>query len=148
MKFFVFICITGLLIACNNNKKPEQENNASIARTLSDSLYHEVMKGHDSAMKDIGPLVRYKELVKKQRDSLTALKTKNPDLLKVLAVVSDSLDNAETLMNTWMQEFDPEKTGKTEKEKVVFFTLEKEKVDTIKVRMTRSIQQAKTVTGK
>jgi hypothetical protein len=148
MKFFVFICLTGLLIACNNNKKPEQENNASIVRTLSDSLYHEVMKGHDLAMKDIGPMIRYKALIKMQKDSLAALKPKNSGLLKTLAAVSDSLDNANALMNTWMQEFDPEKAGKTEEEKVAFFTAEKEKVDTIKVRMVRSIELAKTIMGK
>lgn len=151
MKIFIFIGLLGLIFSCNNNNatkvEDRQQNNASIPLTLSDSLYKEVMKGHDSGMLYMGPMMKYKALLKQQMDSLATVKTKNADLLKKLAAVSDSLNSADEMMNDWMREFDPEKAGKTEADKVAFFKAEKEKVDNVKAKISSSIQQAELILG-
>jgi len=55
------------------------------------------------------------------------------------------LSHAEELMNRWMQDFDPDKAGSTEAEKISFYRSEKEKIDTVNARILKSIEKAKRV---
>ncbi|MFT3703566.1 MAG: hypothetical protein QM802_14480 [Agriterribacter sp.] len=150
LKLFVYLMVIVLSISCNSNNadnKTPQQNNASIPKSISDSLYQTVMQGHDSAMIKTGEVIRYQQVLKKQRDSLTMLKGNHKNRLTGINAVLDSLQNAQDLMNKWMNAFDPEKAGATEAEKQLYFQKEKEKVETVKSLILHSIERAKEITG-
>ncbi|MBX2925799.1 MAG: hypothetical protein KF746_26630 [Chitinophagaceae bacterium] len=148
MKVFILIISGFLFFGCNsgtNHENEHGENNASVAKTLSDSLYKSVMEGHDRGMAKMGEIVRYKKLAQQKKDALTQLKSKGTLQLSTLDSVIHDLDYAETIMNKWMHEFDPDKAGNTEEEKTVFYKKEKEKVDTVEARINNSIQKARQI---
>lgn len=135
-------------MACNSNSdtsvSEEQQNNSSIPKTLSDSLYKAAMEGHDAGMAKMGEIARYQKLIKQKIDSVADLKNK-AKLQPPLDSALQGLYYAEELMNRWMQDFDPDKAGSTEAEKVSFYSREKEKIDTVNARIFKSITYAKQV---
>lgn len=126
-----------------DNANPPTVNNAITPATGSDSLYKAVMEGHDVAMARMGELVRYKKQLQQQADSLKSLKDFDTTLVTTLETAAKDLDDAEELMNKWMQEFEPDDAGTTEQQMVAFYSKEKEKVDTVKVRIFRGLDNAK-----
>ena len=133
-------------MACNSNSagsgSEEQQNNSSIPKTLSDSLYRAAMKGHDTGMAKMGEIVHYQQLIKQELDSLADEKNK-ATIQPALDSALQGLQHAEELMNRWMQDFDPDKAGITEVEKVSYYKDEKEKIDTVNARIFKSIETAK-----
>ena len=149
MKYFFFAAFSIVfLLACNNAQEhnhPDHNNNAAIPKTLSDSLYKAAMAGHDRGMAKMGEITRYKNLANLQQDSIAKLKAKPAARLLALDSVVHALNEAEELMNKWMNEFDPNKAGETEQEKTAYYTKEKEKVDTVEARINSSLEKAKKV---
>lgn len=133
-------------MSCNGNRgasgSEEQQNNSSVPRTLSDSLYKTAMEGHDIGMAKMGEIARYRKLVKQKTDSVADLKNK-ATLQPPLDSALQGLTHAEELMNRWMQDFDPDKAGNTEAEKVDYYRNEKEKIDTVNAYIFKSIEMAK-----
>lgn len=142
MKYYFLITAVFFLLSCNNSQHNHADNNASVPVTASDSIYKSVMKGHDNGMAKIGEIVRLRNLIKEQ-DSIIRSKTKDAAQLSKLDSAAQDLDNANELMNKWMQEFDPNNAGNTEEEKIAFYKKEKEKVDTVEARIENSIDRAK-----
>lgn len=148
MKILFFIAASCFFIACNHTQSSGEaggENNSSIPKTLSDSLYKEAIEGHDEGMAKMGEIARYQKILKQRSDSLAGIKNK-AGMLPALDSVLQELTSAEELMNGWMRDFDPDKAGSTETEKVRYYTREKEKIDTVNARILRSIEKAKRVT--
>ncbi|MCC7524244.1 MAG: hypothetical protein IT250_05450 [Chitinophagaceae bacterium] len=143
--FLIFAAVL-FLFSCNNTDSGNttRSNNASVPKTLSDSLYKAAMDGHDVGMAKMGELSRYRHLIEQKIDSLTAKKVK-AKLLHPLDSALKALSGAEEGMHLWMQEFDPDKAGSTETEKVQFYRLEKEKIDSVNARILESIDAAKRV---
>lgn len=133
-------------MSCNGNGgasgSDEQQNNSSVPKTLSDSLYKEAMEGHDAGMAKMGEIARYRKLVEQKIDSVEGLKNK-AGLQPPLDSALQQLIVSEELMNRWMQDFDPDKAGNTEAEKVTYYRSEKAKIDTVNARIFRSIETAK-----
>ena len=149
MKTMILIIAATIALSCNNNSSSgnmDQQNNASIPKTLSDTLYKAAMEGHDVGMAKMGEIARYQKLVKQQIDSVADLKNKMK-LRPPLDSALQELSHAEELMNRWMQDFDPDKAGSTEAEKISFYSSEKEKIDTVNARIFKSIENAKRVVG-
>lgn len=142
----VFFCAVTFVLSCNNPEDGTavQTNNASIPKTLSDSLYKAAMDGHDVGMAKMGTIVRYQQLIKQKSDSLKALKGK-AELQQTLDSALKALNHAGEEMNRWMQEFDPDKAGETEQEKESYFRLEKEKIDSVNNKIFSSIESAKQI---
>ena len=79
MKTTILIIAATIALSCNNNSSSgnmDQQNNASIPKTLSDTLYKAAMEGHDVGMAKMGEIARYQKLVKQQIDSVADLKNK------------------------------------------------------------------------
>ncbi len=133
-------------MSCNGNGgasgSDEQQNNSSVPKTLSDSLYKEAMEGHDAGMAKMGEIARYRKLVEQKIDSVEGLKNK-AGLQPPLDSALQQLIVSEELMNRWMQDFDPDKAGNTEAEKVTYYRSEKAKIDNVNARIFRSIETAK-----
>ena len=148
IKVFIWVIVMVMTISCNSNSghstDEAQQNNSSIPKTRSDSLYKAAMEGHDAGMAKMGEIARYQKLVKQKIDSVGHVKNK-AKLQPPLDSALHALQYAEELMNRWMQDFDPDKAGRSEAEKVSFYSLEKEKIDTVNARIFESIAYAKQV---
>ena len=93
----------------------------------------EVMKFHDVVMEDHGVLIANQMKLDSMLKDLPALKQKFPaiDTAKekvVLQLAIASLADAEELMNDWMHKFEPDVSGKSNEEAVIYFKAERAKI--------------------
>lgn len=138
-----------LLLACGSGSVGDAaQNNSSIPKSKSDSIYKSIMDGHDLAMKKMGAIAQYSNLIKQYKDSL--IKRSSQDILKNASLDSalQELTAADDAMNKWMVEFDPDKAGADEPAKLQFFTREMEKITAVELRMDSSIALAQKITGR
>lgn len=96
----------------------------------------EVMKLHDLVMADQSRIVDNQMKADTLLGNLSALKIKFPDLDTIAAqdtlrMVSLNLARAEEAMNTWMHEFEPDVTGKSNEQAISYFVAEKLKIASI-----------------
>ena len=151
IKIFVPVIVAIMITSCNGkgdaSGSDEQQNNSSVPKTLSDSLYKAAMEGHDAGMAKMGEIARYRKLVEQKIDSVAGLKN-NAKLQPPLDSALKGLQYADEQMNRWMQDFDPDKAGNTEAEKVTYYRNEKEKIDTVNARIFKSIEMAKQLMDK
>lgn len=99
----------------------------------------EVIKVHDVVMADQGKVVDQQLKLGGMLKNLSAIKASNPQIDTIkekdsITIVRDRLNVAEEAMNTWMHEFEPDVTGKSNEEAVAYFEAEKlkiQKVDTL-----------------
>ena len=152
MKLIITFAILIFLYGCSGNSNHDShENMSNVPKSKSDSLYKEVMDGHNEAMAKFGELQRYESVIKQLKDSVESLKNKsaeNAALQKSFDSTLLQLQNAETAMNAWMDGFVPDKAGKTEDEKVNYYNGEKEKVSRVQEQIKESLSKAKTVSKK
>lgn len=141
MRILAILFLAGMVTGCNNAQQ-DTTNNASVPVTASDNVYKAVLEGHDIGMAKMGEMVRYKKLLRQQADSLKGLKEFDTAWVASLETALYDLNYAEELMNTWMQDFDPDGAGETETQKLSFYTKEKEKVDTVNSRIFSSLEKA------
>lgn len=93
----------------------------------------EVMKFHDVVMEDHGKLVDNQMKLDTMIKSLPALKQQFPamDTLKEKGLMKETqgrLNKAEDLMNDWMHKFEPDITGKSNDDAVLYFKGERKKI--------------------
>jgi len=119
-RFLLLLAITAVVAACSQpvNYKTERD---------------EVMKFHDVVMEDHGKLIDNQMKLDSMLKDLPGLKQKFPaiDTTKekvVLQISLESLKRAETLMNDWMHQFEPDVTGKSNEEAVKYFKAERIKI--------------------
>jgi len=95
-----------------------------------------VMKFHDVVMEDHDILIANQLKLDSMLKDLPALKKKFPliDTAKervVIQLAIASLKDAESLMNDWMHEFEPDVSGKSNAEAVKYFQAERLKIANI-----------------
>lgn len=95
-----------------------------------------VIEQHDVAMADHGIILGNRMKIDSLLKMLPALKEKDPELdtlaeKEKMMEISNELTDAEERMNTWMLEFEPDVTGKSNEEAVQYFRSEKKKVHAI-----------------
>ncbi|HEX5026498.1 MAG TPA: hypothetical protein VFV68_14565 [Agriterribacter sp.] len=148
LKIFSILIASGIIVSCNSNHSAgshDQQNNSSVPKTRSDSLYKETMAGHDLGMGKMGEIVRYQKAIIQKTDSLRTSNVKGTDFAPALDSALQALNEAEQGMNDWMQSFDPDKAGNTEVEKVKYYHREKEKIEAVNTSILNSIETAKKV---
>ena len=96
----------------------------------------EVMQFHDEVMKDQGVIVKNQMKLDTLLKDLKGLKTSFPsvDTVKEAAAlksVKERLVKADDDMTNWMHQFEPDITGKSNKEAVAYFQAEKKKIASI-----------------
>lgn len=113
----------------------------------------EVINVHDVVMADQGKVVDQQMRLNDMLENLSALKLKNPeiDTLKErdsIAIVRDRLNVAEEAMNTWMHEFEPDVTGKSNAEAVAYFQAEKQKIEKVDTLFKAELKRAEAYLSK
>ncbi|OQP49352.1 hypothetical protein A4H97_28860 [Niastella yeongjuensis] len=148
-RFIIALVSFGLFaVACNDaahDEHAEHKNGyAPALKTREDTLFHEVMKGHDAGMAVLGKLRGNIKETASQLDSLNKLPAKKVDAAYKQALTSlhTDLTNADTEMDTWMQQFKLDSVADNKELRIKYLEGERNKVTTVKEHIFSALQQA------
>jgi phage host-nuclease inhibitor protein Gam len=132
-----------LLTACNNSA---QTKDKTVTKSEADSLYEQVMDGHDAGMGKMGKLSKVQQEVSRLIDSIGKLPAKTrtaaaPYKAKLENLLAE-LRSAENGMNQWMESFNIDSAVNESKERLNYLATEKIKVNKVKDAILNSLQKA------
>jgi hypothetical protein len=117
-------------------------------KTKKDSLYQDVMDGHDVGMAKMGKIGGYIKTIGASIDSLKKLPTAKPADIAIHESILKDLKQAEYRMNRWMEEFVLDSAENNEPVRISYLESEKDKVNRIRERILGSISRADSLYGK
>ena len=143
----------GWLASCKNAPKQEQERTDGfnpVLKTREDSLFHDVMEGHDMGMARMGKISRYLSQVQKTLDSLNKLPASKVDTKyqQFLIDLQKELNYADYGMNTWMEEFKVDSAKGDKEKRIQYLEAEKVKIQKVKESIIGSLKRADSLFGK
>jgi hypothetical protein len=142
--FFILFALSFLLLtACNNSA---QTKDKTVTKSEADSLYEQVMDGHDAGMGKMGKLSKVQQEVSRLIDSIAKLPAKTrtaaaPYKVKLENLLAE-LKSAENGMNQWMESFNIDSAVNESKERLNYLATEKIKVNKVKDAILNSLQKA------
>jgi hypothetical protein len=153
-KIFIaaFVACIFSLIACNNSDKKHEDHNGhstNTPKTQEDSLFADVMDGHDVGMAKMGKIRAIQAQVKKVLDSIATLPAKakqaaTPLKAKLDSVAAD-LSYAEMAMDKWMTEFNMDSAKDNIEQRIKYLADEKLKVGKVKEAILGGLEKADSV---
>jgi hypothetical protein len=154
-RFITALVIFGLMAgACNDaahDEHAEHKNGYTpVLKTKEDTLFHEVMKGHDAGMAQLGKLRRNINETSRRLDSLGKLSAKKVDAAYKQALVNlhTDLTNADTEMDNWMQKFKLDSVADNKELRIKYLEGEREKVVAVKEHIFSALKQADSLLNK
>lgn len=153
MKHFMILMIfVAIGSSCNDGSKKSERTDGftPVLNNKEDSLYHEVMEGHDIGMAKMGTLRKQLNRVSHELDSLNKLPGKNIDQRRkqVLLGLKEDLSYADHAMFTWMEEFNVDSAKSDKNKRLEYLESEKIKVQKVKENILTSLQRADSLFGK
>ena len=148
-RFIIALVSFGLMAgACNDASQDEHADHkngyAPVLKTREDSLFHEVMKGHDAGMANIGKLRGNIKETTHRLDSLGKLPAKKVDAayMQALITLQTELKNADELMDSWMQQFKLDSMAGNKALRLKYLEEESIKVTVVKENILAVLQRA------
>ena len=138
-------------IACNNGaadgEATEQKSGSRAPKTKEDSLFHEVMEGHDAGMAKVGRLRKNIDETKHRLDSLDKVPAKkvNAAYKQSLLDLQAALSKADTEMFDWMKGFKVDTLSDNKDLRIKYLEEEKAKVMVVKELIFSALSQADSV---
>ena len=128
------------ILSCNNNAETKSESAEEVV-TKEDSLYKEVIEGHDEGMMKMRRLLASQKAVQQALDSLNRnTKAKlNTVYIQQLEGLKEELAQAETNMNIWMESFSPDTMNSDKEKRALYLEAEKAKVAKVNELINKSI---------
>ena len=113
----------------------------------------EVIKVHDVVMADHGKVVDQQLKLEEMLKNMSALKAQHSEIDTIkekdsITAVRDQLNVAEEAMNTWMHEFEPDVTGKSNEEAITYFEAEKQKIQKVDTLFKSELKRAEAYLSK
>ena len=146
MKQLLIATIIVFVYACNNapEKTDRKDGFTPVLKTKEDSLYHDVMEGHDIGMAKMGTLRKQLNRVKHELDSINKLPAKKIDQRRkeVLLDLVEDLNYADHAMFTWMQEFQVDSAKSDMSKRLAYLESEKVKVQKVRDNILLSLRRA------
>ena len=138
----ILTAISLTILSCNNNADTKSESAEEVV-TKEDSLYKEVIEGHDVGMMKMRRLLANQKAVQQALDSLNRnTKAKlNTVYIQQLEGLKEELAQAETNMNIWMESFSPDTLNADKEKRVLYLEAEKAKVAKENELINSSIQK-------
>jgi hypothetical protein len=128
-------------VACGSNNNTETSE--EVVSAPVDSLFQQVMDGHDAAMAKMGKLKAYRKEFDKKVDSLDKMKSAaKKKLAGRYSDMSKDLKQAEDRMNAWMDQFSIDSAADNTDLRIKYLTGEKSKVDSVRDEMVAVLAQA------
>jgi hypothetical protein len=137
--------------ACKN--ATEQDNRKDgftpVLKTRQDSLYHEVMQGHDVGMAKMSTLRKYQRQAKAQLDSMSTIPRGklNEQYNRAIRDLLEELNYADHAMFKWMEEFKVDSAEDDEKKRLAYLESEKPKVEMVRDNILNSLRRADSLLG-
>lgn len=134
-----------LTTACKDNQTDARKDGFSDkALTKEDSLYKEVMEGHDEGMAKIGRVRKYLQQTQLALDSMNGIPAEKQDRLyyQSLVDVQSALNYADHGMDTWMTAFNIDSAKENEALRIQYLQSELEKVNIVRKQIVDGLQQA------
>ena len=148
-RFVYFVGFLLLFYACNNQS---QSGEAAETKSLADSLFDEVMAGHDVAMPKMMKLERLQKQTAAAIDSIKKLPaTKQKELAAYTAELDSTLkalEYGDASMTKWMNEFKYDSLKNNEPERIKYLQNELEKVNKMKDAVLGGISKADSLFAK
>jgi hypothetical protein len=150
-KIFIAALVAGIFvfIACNNSDKKQEDHSrhtTDVPKTQEDSLYADVMDGHNVGMAKMGKIRAMQNEVKRVLDSIATLPAKAKQAAAPLKAKLDSvtadLSYAEMAMDKWMTEFNMDSAKNNIEQRIKYLTDEKSKVGKVKAAILGGLQKA------
>ena len=152
MKYLLLLAFVVGFCACNDEpeKTARKDGFTPVLNTKEDSLYHDVMEGHDIGMAKMGTLRKQLGRVVHELDSINKLTGKNIDQHRKQALIDlkEDLSYADHAMFTWMQEFNVDSAKSDRSKRLEYLESEKIKVQKVKENILNSLQRADSLFGK
>ena len=148
MKYLLTLTVVVIyLYACKNTTSESSERKdgfTPILRTKEDSLYHEVMQGHDIGMAKMSRLRKHIRHVQQALDSIRKVPSKKMDKehQQALLDLQEDLNYADLSMFTWMEEFKVDSAKTDTKKRLTYLESEKVKVEKVRDNILNSLQRA------
>lgn len=116
-------------------------------------LHEEVMKTHDELMIDMDKIMNNKSALSQIRSKLDSLKQQHlsldtTSLNSEIISLKANLDVSDDAMMKWMNNFNPDYTGKTQPEIVTYLNAQKIKIDSVKTLFTQSLSKSDSLISK
>lgn len=149
------ISLSLFAIACNNDAShgetaDRKDGFTPVLKTREDSLYHDVMKGHDAGMAKVGKLTGNLKETDRRLDSLGKVPAKqvNAAYKQSLIDLQAALNKATNEMFAWMKGFKVDTLSSNPELRIKYLQEEKEKVTVVKDLIFSALSQADSVLKK
>jgi hypothetical protein len=145
------ISLSLFTLACNNGaadgEAAEQKSGPPAPKTREDSLFREVMEGHDAGMAKMGKLRKNINETKQLLDSLGYLPAKkvNAAYKQSLLHLQTVLGKADTEMFDWMKGFKVDTLSDNKELRIKYLQNEKAKVTVVNELIISALNQADSV---
>lgn len=145
MKHFLLPCLL-CIFACNGvpEQKDRTDGYTPMLESREDSLYHEVMKGHDIGMAKIGQLRKQQQRVQQSLDSINKLSHQkiSPQAKQAFLDLQEELAYADNAMFKWMEEFNADSARNDKNARISYLESEKIKVEKVRDNILNSLEKA------
>jgi hypothetical protein len=152
MRLMIALVSFGLFMAaCNNGaadgNTTHEHSGPPAPKTKEDSLFHEVMEGHDAGMAKVGKLRGNIKETEHRLDSLSKLPAKQVSAAykQSLTRLQTALNKANNEMNNWMMAFKVDTLNDNKELRIKYLEDEKAKVSVVKELIYSSLNQADSV---
>ena len=153
-KRIIIVSATIILLvigACKNSDSSEQNDRkdgfSNIPKNKEDSLFQEVMEGHNIGMARITKITKYLTQIQKALDSINKLSTTKIDeqYQQALIDLQEDLNYAKYGMNSWMDEFSVDSAKENKEKRIQYLESEKIKIEKVKKAILGSLQRADSI---
>ena len=151
-KFAYGLILSAVIMACNNETDSHNHHSGMEPKTHEDSVYKDVMDGHNVVMPKMGKVKGYIALAQQQLDSLQKLPEKAKQAAAGYKASLDSLikdlKEADRSMTVWMDEFVPDSLADELDKRVAYLESEKIKVNIVRDNILGSLEKAEKLLGR
>lgn len=141
--FLSAVCLT----SCDEqpDKTMRTDGYSQVPANREDSLFQDVMKGHDIGMARMGKLSGTMDMIQDKLDSLERLPEEsaaNDALQRTWSALLDELRLADEGMQSWMTEFRADSAQDDPSRRIEYLEKEKLRVEKVKDDILNSLQKA------
>ena len=149
-KILIAFLVMAIITACNNEKSGDDHSGhgpkKEAPKNAADSLYNDVMAGHDEVMPKMGKIRGAQKEAQLMLDSIAKLPAKAQTAAAALKAKLESLINdlnyADFAMDKWMVEFNMDSAKDNIEQRVKYLAEEKLKVTKVKEAVLGGLAKA------
>lgn len=146
LKTYIAAIVIVLIAACGSDSEDRTNGYSDTPKTTEDSLFQQVMDGHDEAMAKMGKLRGYSKQVDQKIDSLGKLKgSATRGILDAYGTLKNELTTAEAGMNKWMEDFKIDSAQDDIPKRIEYLEDEKKKVEQVREQILSVLSKADTL---